>query len=100
MSPGSNPNLESLLNLYWTIEQLARELDICPRTLARWHERREGPPRVKIGNKVLYKRTSVISWLANKEAQPARTIRRPHANVAQSRQEYRTPSRKVSSRRS
>jgi Helix-turn-helix domain len=90
---------DTLLGDYFTPEQLAQELDICQRTLARWHERREGPPRVKIGNKVLYKRSSVISWLSNKEAQPARTIRRPHAN-AQPRQEYRNSSQSRSSRRS
>jgi hypothetical protein len=53
--------------------QLAQELKVSKRTLARWHVLRIGPPRTLIGKRVLYKRASVIGWLQTREE----TGRRP-----------------------
>ncbi len=33
-------------------------------TLTRWRTNGEGPPYVKIGNRVLYRETDLIAWLA------------------------------------
>lgn len=51
--------------------ELARLLGVSPRTIDRWHAKRIGPPRVKIGKQVLYRHESVREWLmAQESAQP------------------------------
>lgn len=50
--------------------ELADLLEIKPRTLERWHAKRIGPPRIKIGRRVFYRRAAVDSWLlANEQAE-------------------------------
>lgn len=57
-------------------EQLAGELGIACDTLARWESRQIGPPCTRIGRKVLYRRTSVESWInAQEQTRPAPTRR-------------------------
>ena len=57
-------------------EQLAGELGIACDTLARWEARQIGPPCTRIGRKVLYRRTSVESWInAQEKTRPVRTRR-------------------------
>lgn len=56
-----------MLEDYETPAQLAADLGICVKTLDRWHRLGEGPPRVKLGRRVLYRRTSVAAWLASRE---------------------------------
>lgn len=46
-----------------TPDKTAEDLGITRRTLDRWHARRIGPPRIKIGNKVWYRREAVSEWL-------------------------------------
>jgi hypothetical protein len=54
-------------------EQLAQELMITTDTLSRWEARREGPPCMRVGRKVFYRRASVEQWLLNREqSQPVR----------------------------
>lgn len=54
-------------------DQLALELMIRPDTLSRWEARREGPPCMRVGRKVFYRRTSVEQWLLSREqSQPVR----------------------------
>ena len=48
-------------------DQLAQELRITADTLARWEARREGPPCMRVGRKVFYRRTSVEQWLLSRE---------------------------------
>lgn len=73
MSPEPNSDRNALtgappvLSEYLTDQELAAELKISPRTLARWRRLREGPPIVKIGRRVAYRRTSVREWLASCE---------------------------------
>ena len=57
----------SLFDNYQTPEALSGELRISPRTLDRWHRLGEGPPRCKVGRKVLYRRSSVAAWLMSRE---------------------------------
>ncbi len=57
----------TVLTDFVTPAGLANELGVCPRTLDRWNVLGEGPPRVKIGRRVLYRRSSVLEWLANRE---------------------------------
>ncbi|WP_131233105.1 helix-turn-helix transcriptional regulator [Bradyrhizobium ottawaense] len=45
----------------------ARLLGVVPRTLDRWHLQRRGPPRVRIGRKVRYRRRSLSDWVRDHE---------------------------------
>ena len=54
----------SLRTEYLSIEDLARELNRSPRTIARWHTARIGPPRIKVKKLILYKRSDVERWLS------------------------------------
>lgn len=55
---------------FLTAKQVSDFLSISRRTLCRWHRMRRGPPRIKIGRSVLYRRASVHDWLRSVE-QPA-----------------------------
>jgi predicted DNA-binding transcriptional regulator AlpA len=44
-------------------DQLAAELDVSPRTLPGWRLRGLGPPYVKVGALVRYRRSDVDAWL-------------------------------------
>ena len=50
-----------------TEDEAARELGRCPRTLKRWRDLREGPPFIRIGRQVLYRREAVRDWLVSRE---------------------------------
>jgi hypothetical protein len=54
-------------------DDLARELGVSPRTVARWHALREGPPRCVQGRLILYRRAAVTAWLAEREQSQSRT---------------------------
>jgi hypothetical protein len=60
----------SILAGYIAPGQLARELGVSERTLARWHAARLGPPRVTIGRRPYYRLTSVAEWIALREEKP------------------------------
>lgn len=62
--------------------ELADALDISERTLSRWHAKRVGPPRIRHGNVILYRRDAVRQWL---ELQEDRTLRGPPTNVGRRR---------------
>ena len=48
-------------------EELAEELGVAPGTLAKWATERRGPPLVKVGRRVFYRRAAVRKWLAERE---------------------------------
>jgi predicted DNA-binding transcriptional regulator AlpA len=50
-----------------TAEELAAELRIHRRTLDRWVRLRLGPPRVKVGKVVRYRRGAIAEWLMKRE---------------------------------
>lgn len=56
-----------ILDDYFTDVELAAELKISPRTIARWRSLREGPPTTRMGRKLLYRRDAVRKWLADLE---------------------------------
>jgi excisionase family DNA binding protein len=66
-SAGPNP---AVLNDYLTSEQLAQQLGVSLRTVARWHALRQGPPRTRVGRRVLYRLDSVKTWLTKHERDP------------------------------
>lgn len=53
-----------------TKQELAQSLNVSPRTLDRWHARRIGPPRVKVGNLIGYRPEAVTDWLVLNETKP------------------------------
>lgn len=57
---------------------LALELGVTVETLHRWEKLRFGPPCVRAGRKIYYRRDAVQDWLLQQEAQPshARRVRR------------------------
>lgn len=72
-----NPDFgRGLLDDFMTVHQLARELGVSSRTLARWHAMRIGPARCTIGKLILYRTEAVREWLANREQSPERDRRR------------------------
>ena len=66
-------NGESVLAEYISRDELAEELDRCPRTLDRWDSLKIGPPRTIIGRRVLYRRQAVAEWLRSQEEPPPRS---------------------------
>jgi excisionase family DNA binding protein len=60
-----------VLNDWINREELARQLSVTTDTLARWATQGIGPPRIRIGRRVLYRRASVEKWLAEMERKSA-----------------------------
>jgi predicted site-specific integrase-resolvase len=58
----------SLLEGWLNRAELAHELAISVDTLQRWETRRIGPPCVRVGRKVLYRKNAVREWLCEQEA--------------------------------
>jgi hypothetical protein len=69
----SNPQTEpeptsaALLSGWITRKDLADALSLTVDTLGRWEARRFGPPCVRAGRMVLYRRRAVQDWLAAQE---------------------------------
>ncbi len=57
----TNNATENPLPAYMTSAETAAFLKISLRTLARLYIRREGPPMIRYGRKIVYKRTSVTT---------------------------------------
>lgn len=50
-----------------TRRELADIMGVSSDTLKRWETRRIGPPCIRIGRKVLYRRGAVRDWLLDQE---------------------------------
>lgn len=55
-----------------TIEELAHALDLAPATLNQWRSQGKGPPYIKVGGRIRYRRHAVREWLDTKERHPGR----------------------------
>jgi hypothetical protein len=49
---------------------VAAELCQQPNTLTAWRNQGRGPPFIKVGRKVFYRRCDVASWLAAQRREP------------------------------
>lgn len=58
---------EGVLADFLPKDETAAELKVCERTLDRWRMLGEGPPVTKLGRRVLYRRSSLQAWLAQRE---------------------------------
>ena len=56
-----------LLSDWINREDLAQQHYVTTDTLARWATQGSGPPRIRIGRRVLYRRSSVEKWLSEME---------------------------------
>lgn len=54
---------------------LALEFDLSVDTLRRWEAQRTGPPCIRAGRKVYYRRTAVEQWLEEQELNAPRRRR-------------------------
>ncbi|MFQ5439679.1 MAG: helix-turn-helix domain-containing protein [Paracoccaceae bacterium] len=64
-SQGSTPG--GVLSGWISRQDLALELDRTADTLRRWETRRFGPPCVRVGRRVYYRRQAVQDWLQQQE---------------------------------
>jgi excisionase family DNA binding protein len=56
-----------LKNDYLTSDDVAGWLKVSRRTLHRWARLQKGPPSIKVGRGVYYRRASVEEWLLSLE---------------------------------
>ncbi|MCC5974179.1 MAG: helix-turn-helix domain-containing protein [Rubellimicrobium sp.] len=66
----------ALLGGWISRADLARELEVTEGTLRRWASERSGPPYIRAGRKVFYRRSAVVEWLEDQEAAELRRARR------------------------
>jgi hypothetical protein len=58
---------------FLTPEGVARLIGKSTRTVNWWREDRQGPPYVRVGRTILYKKTSVLKWLSDREVTPRKS---------------------------
>jgi len=68
------PNIE-LTDQYLTEAEFARLTGMTIRTIRLWEQKREGPPRIKCGKLIRYRKSAVEQWLRSRESRPCRTPR-------------------------
>ena len=67
MDPAPQATDAKLLSAWLTREELADELGVTNKTIARWHTEGSAPPCTKVGKKILYRREAVQQWLISRE---------------------------------
>jgi len=73
--PAPKEKTRTLLTGWISRLDLALELGLSVDTLRRWEARRTGPPCVRAGRKVYYRRTAVEEWLEEQERNAPRRRR-------------------------
>lgn len=68
---------------YLSPDGLASTLRVSLRTIARWHDARVGPPRIKVGNTVLYDLERLNLWLEQNETKATSSTAKPPRNHRQ-----------------
>lgn len=66
----------TLLGGWISRADLAQELEVTEATLRRWASERWGPPCIRAGRKIFYRRSAVVEWLEDQEAVGLRRARR------------------------
>lgn len=59
-----------LLDGYLTRDELAQQLGVTTRTIARWMSLPDGLPFTRIGGRLLFRTTSVRAWIEAHERRP------------------------------
>lgn len=60
-------HLESLM----TVQEVAALLVVSPSTVYAWRHRRVGPPGIRVGQQVRYRRRDVEAWLDSQAETPS-----------------------------
>jgi len=60
------------LNLL-TVEQLASELSVAPKTVRKWRSMHQAPKSLKVGRRILFRREDVQTWLDTQAEEQAET---------------------------
>lgn len=73
---GTSPRSGTSRLMYGWISRLdlALELEVTVETLHRWEKLRFGPPCVRAGRKIYYRRDAVQDWLMQQEAPTPRRM--------------------------
>lgn len=66
----------ALLSGWISRADLAQQLEITEGTLRRWETERWGPPCIRAGRKIFYRRNAVLEWLEQQETLGPRRGRR------------------------
>lgn len=66
--PRSTEQPPAVLEEWLTRAELAAELGVTVDTLCRWECRRSGPMCVRVGRRVMYRRSNVEKWLRKLES--------------------------------
>jgi hypothetical protein len=72
---GGRDTSRTLLNGWISRSDLAQELEVTEGTLRRWTAERWGPPCIRAGRKIYYRRSVVVEWLEEQEAADHRRAR-------------------------
>ena len=48
-------------------EEIAKFLLVAPKTMEAWRSRGGGPPYVRVGRLIRYRKSSVVAWLKSRE---------------------------------
>jgi predicted DNA-binding transcriptional regulator AlpA len=52
---------------FLSLKEFCEMFGVTERTAWRWQNRRTGPPRVMIGRKIYYRKSSVEAWILQRE---------------------------------
>nr|WP_085633897.1 helix-turn-helix domain-containing protein [Marivita cryptomonadis] len=63
----TRPVSGTLLSGWISRTDLAQQLEVTESTLRRWEAERRGPPCVRAGRKIYYRRSAVLDWLEEQE---------------------------------
>lgn len=58
---------------FMTTDEVAATTRLASGTLRQWRHNRRGPASVRLGGKVLYRRSAVLDWIADEERASATT---------------------------
>lgn len=50
----------------WTVEELARFLGVPVATVYQWRYRRQGPPGIRVGRHLRFRRADIERWLSER----------------------------------
>lgn len=62
--------MTTLLQDYLTRDEVAAELRVATRTIARWQNQPDGIPYIEMGGRILYRRQSILAWIESRERRP------------------------------
>ncbi len=72
---GSTQKPGALMSGWISRTALAQQLEVTEDTLRRWDAARSGPPCIRAGRKVFYRRAAVLDWLEEQETSASRRKR-------------------------